>query len=528
MGEFARIANTRWLNLPRFSLLTSIVIIQWRRKQNPMVLGHRQISYSERSAFAKGKKELTSALLQDRIVYFNSVDFNGDQFLSDEAAAAGYLPGSLKPDFSIAEKGVASMVVQDIPRMIIDGEDALLRALVKYSSARTTAKNMLDAKSATNSADEIVWSCPKKAWLFNHLTGKSVEILAGSNRPDELRSFFSKLPDAPAGAFANLDEQPGSQQYNGGIDKRLETRDASNTTTTMGNSALNRNANRNAIVQTVESSLSLASAGSLDSFFAEDPLSDDVVSTETDPTGDLVVQELLVNLFWTTAAMKAAVLRRELSTLEKQRDPEATSPNLQSLVSKNATSDQTGDYDDEDAGVDWNLPTPHSLVVVNNAANVGLNGHTKDPAASAPSALQAKEAELLAQLRDVTHSLLAMKQSAQRITRRLMDQSMADGSEGRLSLALQVDLASRAEEHLREIRSVEITEFPPDSDETYEIAMERMAEEFGDWFNDEYNWSPGDVKDFPVIEGDSNDDLESVSWEDELAQIDRDWAGFLD
>ena len=487
-----------------------------------MVLGHKQLSSSERSAIAKGKKELTAALLQDRIVYFNSVDFNGHQFLSDEAAAAGYESGNLKPDLSIAEKGVASMVAQDIPKMIIAGEDALLRALVKYSSARTTAKNMLDAKNAMNSVDELHWSCPEKAWLFYHLIGKSIELLPESNRPDELRSFFSKLPDAPEGAFANLDLLSGFQKNTGDIDKHLETWDASNTSITMGNSALNRKVT----VPAVESSLSVASAGLLDSFFADDPPSSDaIVTMETDQTGELVVQELLVNLFWTSAAMKAAVLRRELASLEAQRNPEATSQKLQSLVSTNATSGQTGDYDgDEDTVVTWDV----TLVVANNAANVGSNGHEIDPAASSPVRLQAKETQLLAQLSDVTRTMLALKQSAQRITRRLMDQSMADGLEGRLSVSLQVDLANRVEEHLREISSTDEIEFPPDSDEPYDVAMERMAEEFGDWFNDEYTWSPGDVKDFPVLGDDDKDEIGSENLEDELARMDREWAGFLD
>lgn len=490
---------------------------------NNLVLGHRSLTFAERVA-QNDEQEFTSSSLQERLVYFNSADFNGHQFLSDDAVQAGYRRRHLKPDPSVVEKGIASIVEADIPSMIVAAENALLRALVKYKPARTTAKNMLDARNAVHVVDDIFWSNPAREWLFDRLIRNSNELPSGLYQPDELRSFFANLPDAPSGAFANSTSAAPLQNRTNDMNENFcLNEDESSMVNGIGNSSLQVNQGLKDNLG-IKSACDLATFGTLDSFFAEDPASDDVIGgLDWDSTGDQVVQELLVNLFWTSAAMKAGLLRKKLSLLAKRRESELSQTfNLRNSSNDNTSAGITGD---SLASLD-----NHSIMA-NGPANMDLNGHTIDPAsASSTTELEAQITELFAELRDTTRSLWASKQSAERITRRLMDSRLADGVEGHLSLALQADLANRLDDHVSDVCSREEHGFVADNDEPYEDALERMAEEWGEWFDDEYVWSSNDSTDviFPDLYGEGEDDHESETLEEGMARIEQEWAGFLD
>jgi len=488
-------------------------------------------------------------------VYFNSAGFNGHQFLSDEARNAGYNIPSMKPDPSIVEKGIASIVEQDIPSMIHAAEDGLLQALVRSSPARTTARNMLDARSAVGSGNDILWSCPDKEWLFQRLVGDSKVLPTDSTQLGKLRTILADLPDVPKGAFADaetiallqnhtkntapqqafpdretisllqnntnnshgapLPANPNGSQNSSAVDSALSTHDC------IANSTLQSDPDQNN--DSSKTISNLASPGTLDAFFEEEPNSDDVIGGNV--TGELVVQEILVNLLWASTAMKVDLLRKELTMLLRTTDAGSlneTSLALSTNGSFNGESSSNDDSDEEDEPL---LSVDTSSLAVNRTST-RLNSVTEDPAASLQ--LKEREKELVVQIRDTTNSLLALKLSAQRITRRLLDQSNSNGLEGKMSASLQADLANRVDDHVRGICSTEEEGFVADSDEPYEVALERIAEEWGEWFDDEYVWSPSDggQTSFPDLDGDN--DQENETLEEGLDRIDREWAGWLD
>jgi hypothetical protein len=68
-----------------------------------------------------------------------------------------------------------------------------------------------------------------------------------------------------------------------------------------------------------------------------------------------------------------------------------------------------------------------------------------------------------------------------------------DGKEGRISTLLQAELASQVDDHLETLLSREYQPAPDDyKSESCEEALDRMAQEWGDWFDDDYVWKPQD------------------------------------
>lgn len=516
---------------------------QWKRKRNSLVLGYRPPAQRN----GQINFDAASPLHDDGFVYFNSADFNGHQSLTDDALSAGYTNRrTMKPDASIVERGIASVVEQDISSMILGAEDALLRALVQCSPARTTAKNMLDARSAVSSADDILWSCPAKEWLFKRLIGNSNELPVGLNhRPSELRAFFANLSDAPEEAFfdtGTISQNSTSSVGSSGevlVADRLNGLQNSSTaegrlpTLDDGNNSSLLKSNLDSADSPQGPSVDLTTTGGLlDIFFVEEAKSDDIVGGETalDSAGELLVQEILVNLLWVSTAMKAKLLRKEMSSHAKSA-PEESAENAKALEPEKSLIEESSliiGSDEPTASLDQLVPLDET------DTNHSAAGDPKDLAAPSTS-LEIEHSHhqtaLLTQYRDTTRALHALKRSAQRITRQLMDQRLSDGVEGHMSVALQADLASRLDDHLREISGQQLpaTEpgsFAADNDEPYEAFFERVSQDWGDFFDDDYFWSPSDGSEaaFPDLE----DPGETETLEEGLDRIDREWAGWLD
>lgn len=137
-----------------------------------------------------------------RPVYFNSNGCHGHRFLTDDARDAGYQSeGLVGLDASFLNKGVSSLLEQDVDSFLQNAEDSLLRLLVQQASTRTCLKNIIEARRAVGSDVTLEWSSVLKSWLFDRLVHVSDDIPPSIHSVNELRSFLSALQDCPSGAF---------------------------------------------------------------------------------------------------------------------------------------------------------------------------------------------------------------------------------------------------------------------------------------------------------------------------------------
>jgi hypothetical protein len=146
---------------------------------------------------------------QNKPVWFNSNEYNGERFITDEAVSAGYSSIVNVKDPSLLGKGISALIEPEPDTMSSSAETTLLRALVLFRRARTTLKDSMDISSvATGSPGEgIEWSDPDMAWLFSRLVEKGNTIptsLTGPEHAFEIRSLLANLPDTPPGAFGVL------------------------------------------------------------------------------------------------------------------------------------------------------------------------------------------------------------------------------------------------------------------------------------------------------------------------------------
>jgi hypothetical protein len=454
----------------------------------------------------------------NKLIYFNSVGFNGNQFLTDSAIDAGYTKQSIKPDASVIETGLASLVEQDVSNMIISAENTLLRILVNDGSARSIVKNMLSARLAVNYGSDIHWSCPEKQWLFDVLVDRFDSTSEEHTEPHELRTFLTQLPDAPPGAFSNdslnvavhqatllpkesvipnvLDVEPPTQS----LLTALAPVDSAEFSASLAVSSL--------------PNPSKSSSGSLDIFFASElsPIDsgDDDADVILGTRNALAVQEALVTLLWASMALKSKLLREKFVATE-----------MKAFNSLSALS----------AEVKKPTLEPPPVVALSNSTFSALPG---DEATESSPALDVSQVDLLQQLRETTLSLQSLQASTHRIRTRLLDESASTGIEGSISRALQLELASQLDDHVR----AGWKHFPPPgiNDAPYETELERMATDWGEWYEDDYIWTPGasaamQVSPIPRmaenVSGDvSASDRESV--DDFMVRINREWSDWVD
>ena len=145
--------------------------------------------------------------LKDNFVYFNSNEYHGKRFLTQEAMDAGYTNDSPAPtDRKFLELGIATLIKDDPEAMIRRGEDALLRNLVQYGPARSAMKTAIASSEATGSRYEIEWSSHEREWLFTYLVERQDEIPSQyleAGKLKELREHLASKHDAPNDAFSS-------------------------------------------------------------------------------------------------------------------------------------------------------------------------------------------------------------------------------------------------------------------------------------------------------------------------------------
>ena len=439
---------------------------------------------------------------------------------------AGYTTLSFKPDASLIENGLASIVEQDLRRMIESAENSLLKILVNDCGARSVVKNMLIARQAVNFGSDIQWSTSEKRWLFELLV-YGVDPINDTNQI-ELRSFLAHHPSVPPGAFSPMVEDPIACQAT------LVSSDMSSYDLTPGET-IDRSAPFVAMApigdnsEKQESSAKLQSSiGTLDIFFEDEATTNEGYVDEDGVIGtrnELAVQETLVSLLWASSSLKSKTIQTELVSYTNSINANQIMhvKNINDPVTRKehhmlAGSSRT----DDDCQVQLrNMTSPAPS---NN--NQQLEASFKfDP----------YQSELLTKLRDNTRTLHALKESSDRIALRLLDESSSTGVEGSISQALQLDLASKLDDHLVDFCRHDLFPEPGINDVPYEIELEKMEEEWGDWYNDDYVWTPGEsAKASTMIQLPDNldvsteADLDRETLDDFFERVDREWSGWDD
>jgi hypothetical protein len=487
-------------------------------------------------------------------IYFNSVAFNGNQFLTDSAIDAGYTSRSMKPDASLIENGLASIVEQDVTSMIVSAENTLFRILVNDESARTTVKNMLSARRAVKYGGDIQWSCPEKEWLFELLVGGLNSLQETNCHRSQLRVILAQRPDVPPGAFGkdvdddvthrttlvsndlsefgstSIDTSNPNEQYND-VPVGL----------TVVPPAIVDCGHNDAVPLPISQSMAPASTGSLDVFFVEDCLAMEMVGDEfLDGTrNDLAVQETLVSLLWASTVLKSKLIRNELASYSN------FAPKAHHLTNNALSDDVDGSTVGSDEAfrrqglyvensTDNNLLfQPEPVDPSEDAVSIGKGkGHEKD---NSTSNVDLYQLELLSQLRDTTGTLQSLQESTNRIRTRLMDESSCTGIEGSISRGLQTELAAQLDDHVRDVWRNDFCPAPDINDEPYETALERMASEWGEWYDDDYVWSPtsenSNIETKLIAESGSDSserDMNRESLDAFMERIDREWSDWID
>lgn len=481
----------------------------------------------------KGSEDTTSP--REKQIYFNSAGFNGYQFLTETAINAGYTTNSFKPDTSLNENGLASIVEQDVRCMIESAENTLLKILVNDCAARSVVKNMLTARQAVNFGGDIQWSTSEKRWLFELLVYGVDDVddacLVDTNR-NEFRCFLARHPSAPLGAFSPIVEDPIAIQAtlltSDEVSGELIASDTSDRSEALiALAPTDDKISKQDLLVNVQSSI-----GTLDMFFEDETNTNDsyihkdlVVGTKN----ELAVQETLVSLLWASTSLKSKIIQAKLvsysnsistnkmTQAEKIKDP--LTFNGQHVFPE-STETSAAFLNDEGDGKSQFRNITSSVTAIRNVEE----GSDK---------FDEHQSELLTQLRDTTRTLQALKESSNRIALRLLDESSSTGVEGGISQALQMDLASRLDDHVRDVLQHDLCPEPGINDIPYEIELETMAEEWGDWYDDDYVWTPGEssklstmthLDDHQVESAES--DLERETLDEFFERVDQEWRGW--
>jgi hypothetical protein len=144
-------------------------------------------------------------------VYFNSNQYHGVHFLTEDAEMAGYQRGTVDRDPAFMDVGITSLLKPDMERQARSAEDGLLRTLIFHGRARTALRHMIDARDAVGFSLEPKWSSPAKSWLFNSLLGRAKELPTSIEEPRVLRDFLAKLPSSPFSLRSNGIEDSGTE-----------------------------------------------------------------------------------------------------------------------------------------------------------------------------------------------------------------------------------------------------------------------------------------------------------------------------
>ena len=240
--EFANKRDAEWLGVSTEG---------WVQKGTELVLGSDQ---------SRGKKKFD----KQKPVYFNSNDYHGRQFLTEDARQLGYGQNGpmIRPDPLFLQKGIGSLLQHDEHFMLQQAEDTILRLLLRHKSARRTVRNLVEAREAVSSGADIHWSDVERKKLFDLL------VRSESGLPSTCVDIYSTA--------AYLTSMEGDEDSTPAVSKQLV----------------------DFLVQIPHDS-PLALMSDIESTMAE-----------------VVVEECYANLLWTSAAWYAAIMGEKVRMAE--------------------------------------------------------------------------------------------------------------------------------------------------------------------------------------------------------------------
>ncbi|GKY94150.1 hypothetical protein MPSEU_000381100 [Mayamaea pseudoterrestris] len=432
-----------------------------------------------------------------RPVYFNSNDFQGRKYLTEQAVTSGYSYDRRDLDhvdiISLVQKGVGfgPLARKDPLRIQLSCESELLTLLVRHAAARRAMKNICMARSAVGDGHgELAWSCKENEWLFDKLLSDSFLISATR---EQLRTNLSSLPDCPENAFGNSfhtesqgnvlpHEQEDTLDLQSANKNEAASKSAYRSAMTTDNQRINGHSMR-----FDGQEMSEVSIGMLDHLFLEPKGSLESVieareeNAQSDIQRELAIQVLYYTHQWATVSRRWDMVRTKLKG----------SPATEGPLGKSMTS-------------------------LTNATTLSLE----------------TQQQLAAELQELTEKRLSLSTSLERITSKLLYMS---NEEATMSLQLQASLTAAVDESNASLSQpgVEVIVSPAEreGEESFQTTMERIELEFGDMCKDDFQWSPEsistnrrfDVNDDELFSTEGEEDVDDV-----LARIDREYAKWLD
>ncbi|GKY93204.1 hypothetical protein MPSEU_000288200 [Mayamaea pseudoterrestris] len=430
-------------------------------------------------------------------VYFNSNDFQGRKYLTEQAVTSGYTYDRRNLDhfdiISLVQKrvGFGPLARKDPLRIQLSCESKLLTLLVSHATARRAMRNICMARSAVGGGHgELAWSCKENEWLFDKLLSDSFLISATR---EQLRTTLTSLPDCPENAFGNSfhtesqgnvlpHEQEDTLDLQSANKNEAASKSAYRSAMTTDNQRINGHSMR-----FDGQEMSEVSIGMLDHLFLEPKGSLESVieareeNAQSDIQRELAIQVLYYTHQWATVSRRWDMVRTKLKG----------SPATEGPLGKSMTS-------------------------LTNATTLSLE----------------TQQQLAAELQELTEKRLSLSTSLERITSKLLYMS---NEEATMSLQLQASLTAAVDESNASLSQpgVEVIVSPAEreGEESFQTTMERIELEFGDMCKDDFQWSPESIstnRRFDV----NDDELFSTEGEetvdDVFARMDREYANWLD
>jgi hypothetical protein len=484
-----------------------------------------------------------NGLKQKKAVYFNSNEFHGNQFLTQEAITAGYKEETIKRDSRVFENGITSLLKTNENDASVSAEDSLLRMLLLFSSARKSLKTGIGISYASGSDETIEWSSSSREWLFSCLVEQEADIPPGIVGPADvemLREYLATRTDAFPGAFGSVSEE--IEDATNDIILATTTSDMEGTSDNRGLEVSKSKVESSSMMDSTEPALlSESSATDTEKNLAEstakpsatakpstrgefdflfdtplDLLGNMSLSGDTEEKFQLSAQQGYSTLLWTSARKRLSRIQHHLTTavglLQKSREGEE----------EDAPQNETEKLLPE--GKESN--TSSSLQFFNNTVT---RQELEDLCTSLTTAIQ-----------DSAQKVNSIADSNRRLSKRLTDMVISSGlGEGDISKAECNQLNNRLKKDLKEMMNFgnwSTFEGENEDDEPYEDTLDRAQSEWGELFEDDRMWSPEDagsvarpeaVDDNPTDRSHlgmdaAADDRESL--DDFLSRVDDDWG----
>ena len=423
-----------------------------------------------------------------RPVFFNSNEYHGKKFLTDEAKAVGYTGDiTIKEDpAKIFEKGVGILAERDTDSVAWVVEDALLRELILYPPARAFVLKWCLGKQAVGTVSNVEdgfqdfqWSSKEKKWLFHVLVLEDNRQLdsAGARKPAAVRRLLSTRNDAPPGAFAS-----SSWDADGLGDPSFPPTSFSDDD----------------------------APGLLDNLFAElSTMEEELSSSSSSPTHmEYNLRGLLGEMSWVSARRESEFIEQQLLNLSKKMD---------SGVSEEDHNDSLSDKADLLSLFKEN---------VNKLNEVTQRLRSVD------------------EMRHRTSALALDANNALKVEGRISTSQRA-----KMLSEIEAFVCEMSHHNYGE-HDGSTSRFAYANEEPYEITFQRIHETWGEWCDDSFVWDrpekstagaswqqrqgrpkntgSGQARPRPQLVDDEPGDPDEPSLEEELDRMDRDWGDWLD